>query len=32
MVVRPFIAILPQKTQYGDEVVLKGKLRADAKT
>lgn len=30
MTVRPFMAILPQQTQVGDEIVLKGKIKDDA--
>ncbi|XP_031618099.1 uncharacterized protein LOC116337565 [Contarinia nasturtii] len=30
MTVRPFMAILPQQTQVGDEIVLKGRIKNDA--
>lgn len=30
MTVRPFMAILPQKTQVGDEIILKGRVKDDA--
>lgn len=31
MTVRPFMADLPKEAGFGDEVVLKGKLRDDAR-